>query len=109
MAIAVVSSPSCIYLSDSNLFSYVNVTNQPIFSNGSTCDNYINFFNTTLSQGKNAPIGVKGTVTLSAPLLPQDSFFENVFGVKVDVAFLEKAGLSCDSLKGYHGTGPGDR
>lgn len=65
-------------------------------------------YNTTLSTGSNAPRGVKGSVTLSAPLLPQDLTFDNVFGVQVDTAFLENNGIPCANLKGYHGTGPGD-
>ncbi|KAH9221514.1 hypothetical protein DL95DRAFT_381793 [Leptodontidium sp. 2 PMI_412] len=88
---------------------YVNATNQPIFENGVLCDNQIFFYNTTLSTGDNAPRGIKGNVTLSAPLLPKDSTFHNVFGVRVDTAFLEKTQIPCGRLKGYHGTGPGDR
>ena len=65
-------------------------------------------WNTTLSTGKNAPHGVRGSVTLSAPLLPRDSTFNSVFGIQVDLAFLEKNGVPCANLKGYHGTGPGD-
>ncbi|EKD15513.1 hypothetical protein MBM_06141 [Drepanopeziza brunnea f. sp. 'multigermtubi' MB_m1] len=88
---------------------YINVTNQPIFTRGINCDNQIFLYNTTLSTGQNAPRGIKGSVSLSAPLLPNDSTFHNIFGVKVDTAFLEKNGVPCSSLKGYHGTGPGDR
>ncbi|KAH7364303.1 hypothetical protein BKA65DRAFT_490970 [Rhexocercosporidium sp. MPI-PUGE-AT-0058] len=87
---------------------YVNATNQPIFENGVLCDNQIFFYNTTLSTGENAPRGIKGSVTLNAPLLPNDSTFRNVFGIRVDTAFLEITKVPCDQLKGYHGTGPGD-
>jgi len=88
---------------------YVNVTNQPIMTNGDVCDNQIFFYNTTLSNGANAPRGVKGSVALSAPLLPEDTTFNDVFGIRVDTAFLEITSVPCADLQGYHGTGPGDR
>ncbi|KAH6721374.1 hypothetical protein BKA61DRAFT_468617 [Leptodontidium sp. MPI-SDFR-AT-0119] len=88
---------------------YVNVTNQPIMTNGTVCDNQIFLYNTTLSNGVNAPRGVMGSVKLGAPLLPEDTTFNNVFGVRVDTAFLEIPSVPCPKLQGYHGTGPGDR
>ncbi|CZT02977.1 uncharacterized protein RCO7_06036 [Rhynchosporium graminicola] len=88
---------------------YVNATNQPVSGDGTLCDNQIFLYNTTISTGDNAPRGVKGSVTLRAPLLPQDSTFHDVFGVRVDTAFLEKVEIPCAALKGYYGTGPGDR
>lgn len=91
------------------LTSYVNVTNQPITNAGLVCDNQINIYNTTLSTGPNAPVGITGSVKIQAPYLPTDSVFKGVFGVKVDVAFVEFAGMACADLKGYHGTGSGDR
>lgn len=80
--------------------SYVNVTNQPIFADGVKCDQQITFFNTTLSVGKNAPVGLIGDITISSPYLPSDSTFTNVFGLKVDVAFIENNFLDCPSLRG---------
>lgn len=71
-------------------------------------DMKIFYSNTTLSTSKNAPIGTKGSVALSAPLLPNDSTFHNVFGVRLDTAFLENTEIPCAQLKGYHGSGPGD-
>ena len=80
--------------------SYVNVTNQPIFADGLHCDQQITLHNSTLSLGKNAPVGLIGDIVISAPYLPSDSTFKNVFGLKVDVAFIENNFLDCPSLKG---------
>jgi len=82
-------------------FSYANISNQPIFGNGSTCDQQITLFNTTLSTGQNAPIGVQGSVSIAKPYLDpnRDNFFDNVFGVKVDIAFIENNYLDCNTLK----------
>lgn len=89
--------------------SYKNITNQPIFTDGLTCDNQINLFNSSLSTGKNAPIGIRGKIKIASPYFPvEDCAFDDVFGIKVDVAFVEYPGLICETLKGYHGTGSGD-
>ena len=77
------------------------MTNQPSFGNGTSCLSQQNFFNTTLSTGPNAPVGIKGDVTVQAPYLPTRSVFRDVWGIKVDVAFLENGDLSCETLKGY--------
>ncbi|KFY13814.1 hypothetical protein V491_06265 [Pseudogymnoascus sp. VKM F-3775] len=79
---------------------YVNVTNQPIFADGLHCDQQISLYNTTLSTGANAAVGLIGDIAISAPYLPSDSVFRNVFGLKVDVAFIENNLLDCESLKG---------
>jgi len=46
-------------------------------------------------------VGVVGDVTIKAPLLDaeQDCVFKNVFGVKIDVAFIENNYLDCKTLK----------
>lgn len=80
--------------------SYVNVTNQPMFGDGVKCNQQINFFNTTLSQGANAPVDIIGDITVSAPYLLSNSIFKDVHGLKVDVAFLENNNLTCSTLKG---------
>jgi len=91
--------------------SYVNFTNQPTFGNGLTCDNMLNLWNSSVTTGENAPVGVIGDITIKAPYFPSDSSettFRGVHGVKVDTAFIETNYLPCESLKGYHGTGSGD-
>lgn len=89
--------------------SYKNITNQPYFSDGVTCDNQISLFNTTLSTGKNAPVGIRGRIKIVPPYFPvEDCAFDDVYGIKVDVAFLEHPGTLCSTLKGWHATGSGD-
>jgi hypothetical protein len=103
---------------------YKNITNQPIFTKGDTCDNQITLFvylfspkpfltsgsfNTTLTTGNNIPVGIRGKVSILPPYFPEPGCdFNNVYGVKVDVAFVENTGVNCSLLKGYSGTGPGD-
>lgn len=94
---------------NAKLSSYKNVTNQPIFSDGVTCDKQINLFNTSLSTGKNAPVGIRGKIKIMLPYFPvEDSAFDEVYGIKLDITFVENPGLLCPSLKGYHATGSGD-
>jgi len=91
---------------------FVNVTNQPAFTDGDVgCDNQIFMYNTTISTGVNAPVPIKGDISVKAPFLrkDRDSKFHGVEGIKVDVAFLENNLVPCRDLKGYHGTGVGDR
>ncbi|RDL34585.1 uncharacterized protein BP5553_07713 [Venustampulla echinocandica] len=80
---------------------FVNVTNQPAFTDALACDNQIFYYNTTLSQGANAPVTIKGDIKVTAPYLPTTSTFKNVWGIKVDLAFLENNLLPCGDLKGY--------
>ncbi|KAG6355914.1 hypothetical protein INS49_015298 [Diaporthe citri] len=50
---------------DSNPFPievYRNITNQPIFANGTRCDRMVRLFNSTINEGQWAPVPVKGTV-----------------------------------------------
>ncbi|KUJ22343.1 uncharacterized protein LY89DRAFT_575724 [Mollisia scopiformis] len=90
--------------------NFKNVTNQPIFTDGLTCDNQITLFNSSLSTGDNAPVGIRGKISIKAPYFPEEDCeaFEDVYGIKVDIAFVENPGLNCSSLKGYHATGSGD-
>jgi hypothetical protein len=37
---------------------------------------------------------------VAAPYLPKDSYFKDVSGIKVDIAFIENNMLPCESLKG---------
>ena len=93
-----------------NISSYVNVTNQPIFSNGKTRDNQITLLNTTLSTGENAPVGIHGKIRISPPYFYESNYavFDFVHGIKVDVAFVERPSKNCSDLKGWHSTGSGD-
>ncbi|KAJ4425232.1 hypothetical protein N0V82_000042 [Gnomoniopsis sp. IMI 355080] len=81
---------------------YQNITNQPIFGNGSDCDQQIRLFNSTINQGDFAPVPVKGTIFSNIP--PVDaSAGVDVFGMLVDTPFIEYNHVDCQSLKGYSG------
>ncbi|KAL8771474.1 MAG: hypothetical protein Q9209_003144 [Squamulea sp. 1 TL-2023] len=88
---------------------YKNVTNQVQFGNNTEfCDNWITFWNTSITTGAYEPQPVVGEVLLSPPIVPSKKVWRNVQGVKADRAFLENNYLNCESLKGWKGTGDGD-
>ena len=88
---------------------FKNITNQPMFGgNGLLCDNMIRFWNTTLSEGANAPIGLEGKIKLSPPVVPSKSIFPGVQSLAATTAFIENNYVNCATLKGYAGTGSGD-
>ena len=87
---------------------YQNVTNQPIFGNGSLCDKQIRLFNSSINQGDYAPVPVKGTVFSNLEPLDSMEGLGEVFGLLIDTPFIEYNFLGCESLKGYQGTGSGD-
>ncbi|KAH7116680.1 hypothetical protein B0J13DRAFT_205170 [Dactylonectria estremocensis] len=80
-----------------------NVTNQPIFAAGETCDQMIRLFDTPLSQGAFAPIPVKTKVESNIGPFTCKTSFTGVFGFQITTPFIENNYLSCDTLKGYHG------
>ena len=100
MAIRVVRERDSCFEFTLSHSSYMNVTNQPIFSDAVKCDQQITLFNRTLSEGENTPVGLIGDITISAPYLPSDSRFNGIYGLKVDIAFIENNLLDCLSLKG---------
>lgn len=85
---------------------YKNITNQPTFANGSTCDNMIRLFNTSMSTGVHEPVQVLGNVDVKnmAPV-SGDAVWKNVFGIQVATPFIENNYLDCWSMQGYSGTG----
>ena len=88
---------------------YKNITNQPTFGNNTAvCDNQINFWNTSVTTGKNIPVDILGNVNVGPPLVPKQQTFTDVKGVKATRAFLENNYIPCQQLKGYKGTGSGD-
>ncbi|KAH8890051.1 hypothetical protein GQ53DRAFT_782574 [Thozetella sp. PMI_491] len=88
---------------------FKNITNQPTFANGSTCDNMIRLFNTSMSTGPYEPVAVRGRVhSLAAPFEGERTWTE-VYGVQVATPFIENNYLDCRTMQGYEGTGgPGD-
>lgn len=87
---------------------FKNLTNQPI-GNGVVCDQFVSFWNTSITQGQYAPVSVQGNVTVAKPLYPPgNQTFSGVWGYKADLAFLERNGQSCGKYANYQGTGSGD-
>jgi hypothetical protein len=85
-----------------------NITNQPIFGNGSACDSQVRLFNSTLSTGTNAPTAVTAKVYGNLEPLGQLRKEWDAAGWQVDTPFVEYNALDCRTLQGYAGTGPGD-
>jgi hypothetical protein len=82
---------------------FKNFTNQPSFANGSTCDEMVRLFNTSVSA---APYGiqpVKGTVRANLPPFSGEKEWKNVYGLRLDSAFIENNYLDCRSLRSYAG------
>ncbi|KAF2802523.1 uncharacterized protein BDZ99DRAFT_551387 [Mytilinidion resinicola] len=80
-----------------------NVTNQPSFANGLTCDEMVRYFNTSVSTGENAPVPVRGRVEAKLQTFKGGKVWKGVYGIRLDTSFVENNYLSCESLRGYGG------
>ncbi|KAI6714501.1 hypothetical protein JHW43_003015 [Diplocarpon mali] len=87
--------------------AYMNITNQPTFTDGELCDNKIFLYNTTLSSGKNSPEGIVGSIILKDPLLPGGLDQRFVSGIRFSAAFVDFPEVPCANLRGYHEDGSG--
>jgi hypothetical protein len=84
------------------LEAFMNITNQPTFANGTTCDNMIRLFNTSMTRGPAyAPVPVIGTVRANGIFPSLDSVWHGVRGVHVATPFIENNYLDCQTMKGY--------
>jgi hypothetical protein len=87
---------------------FANVTNQPTFADGRTCDNMIRLFGTALSTGANGIEEVTGHVQVKGvwPLEGgEEKTWEGVEGVRFASAFVENNYLDCEGFRGYDGSG----
>jgi hypothetical protein len=83
---------------------FKNITNQPTFADGKTCDNMIRLFDTSLSSAPNQIERVVGTVKANIYPFASEQEWRNAYGLRFDSAFIENNYLSCESLRGYpHG------
>jgi hypothetical protein len=82
---------------------FKNVTNQPTFADGKTCDNMIRLFNTSLTTAPNQIETIKGTVKARISPFVGEHEWENVYGVRMDTAFIENNYLPCEDFRGYSG------
>lgn len=88
--------------------AYQNITNQPIFANGSTCDQQTRLFNSTINQGEFAPVPVRGSIVSNLSPFDYSAGVDGVFGLLVNTPFVEKNNLDCQTLKGFTSSGSGD-
>ncbi|KAF2624522.1 hypothetical protein BU25DRAFT_154964 [Macroventuria anomochaeta] len=77
---------------------YKNITNQPTFADGKTCDNMIRLFNTSVTTSIET---VRGSVRAKIPPFEREEVWEGVEGIRLDSAFLENNYLSCEGFRGY--------
>ena len=80
---------------------FKNFTNQPTFADGKTCDNMIRLFNTSLSTAGNGIERVQGTVRANVHPFAHELEWRNVYGIRLDSAFIENNYLPCENFKGY--------
>lgn len=77
-----------------------NVTNQPIFINGSSCCEQIRLYDTRLSFGQHAPVRIQASVEARLGPFDAPTSFNGVQGVQVMTPFIENNYVSCESLVG---------
>lgn len=82
---------------------YKNITNQVMFANGKTCDNMIRLFNTSVTTSPNRIDTVKGTVKARIPPFTQEHEWKDVYGLRLNTAFIENNYLPCENFRGYSG------
>jgi hypothetical protein len=80
---------------------FKNVTNQPTFADGKTCDNMIRLFDTNVTTSPNTIETVKGTVKANLHPFTSEQEWENVYGLRMDTSFIENNYLPCENFGGY--------
>lgn len=75
-----------------------NVTNQPTFADGKTCDNMIRLFNTSVTTSIES---VKGSVRAKIPPFKDEKVWDGAEGIRLDSAFIENNYLPCENFRGY--------
>ncbi|TDZ40098.1 hypothetical protein C8035_v004863 [Colletotrichum spinosum] len=85
-----------------SLAMFDSIVNQPIFANGSTCDQQIRFFNTSLTQGVFEPVPVRGTIKADLGPFSTDTSFSDVAGFQAATPFIENNYLPCEMFRGYN-------
>jgi len=80
---------------------FQNVTNQPMFADGKTCDNMIRLFNTSVTTAPNRIESVRGTVKANILPFTEEREWQDVYGLRLDTAFIENNYLPCENFRGY--------
>lgn len=83
---------------DEGMRFFANVTNQPTFADGRSCDNMIRLFNTSVTRGIER---VRGRVRARIPPFEGEEVWEGVEGIRLDSAFIENNYLPCEGFSGY--------
>jgi hypothetical protein len=79
---------------------FKNFTNQPTFADGKTCDNMIRLFDTSVTTTIES---VRGSVKARLPPLVGEQVWPDVYGLRMDTAFIENNYLPCEDFRGYGG------
>ncbi|KAH7074124.1 hypothetical protein FB567DRAFT_190305 [Paraphoma chrysanthemicola] len=77
---------------------FKNVTNQPTFADGKTCDNMIRLFDTNVTTSIEP---VTGTVKAKIAPFTEEKEWASVYGLRMDTAFIENNYLPCENFRGY--------
>jgi hypothetical protein len=80
---------------------FKNVTNQPTFADGKSCDNMIRLFDTSVTVAPNRIESVRGSVRAHLPPLTREMEWNDVYGLRMDTAFIENNYLPCENFRGY--------
>lgn len=80
---------------------YKNITNQPMFANGKTCDNMIRLFDTNVTTAPNGIESIKGSVKAKIFPFQYEQEWKNVHGLRLDTSFIENNYLPCENFRGY--------
>ncbi len=82
---------------------FKNVTNQPIFGDGKTCDQQIRLFNTRVTAQPYGVTNIKGSVKAMIAPFNGTQQWDGVHGVRFASAFIENNYLPCEMFRGYTG------
>ena len=86
--------------------SWRNVTNQPLFSDGTNgkCDSVVRVPGTKLSTGANKGVQLNGDVAILQAFYPitTKKVWSGAWGFKVDQAYYERPQQACANLKGFN-------
>jgi hypothetical protein len=80
---------------------FKNVTNQPTFADGKSCDNMIRLFDTSVTVAPNGIESVRGFVKARIPPFTSEMEWSDVYGLRMDTAFIENNYLPCENFRGY--------
>lgn len=87
--------------SEYTLDFFKNITNQPSFANGTTCDQMIRFFNTTVTEPPYDPVAVVGNVSSNLEPFSEGVNLTSLHGFQVASAFIERNYLNCSDFQSY--------